>query len=315
MSKISASAEARAAPALEDMESSDFLQSGDTPRRVVHMDVHGPYQTDRLSPTNFVITLVDSCTGYLVAKCTRSSPTSHQLISHFSRVLNVFNASPETLLAEILAYMSSVHCRVERSPVGASWCNGKVERKHRILHEHLLAHAVDKDIFAFDDIVRRVVQNVNTVHSTRQGCSSHELIFGYPAWTNPHVPLQLRPNRPGTELSAREGGLALAAGTVAQATGLPQKGEIWFLRRAAIGERNLQEISRPYRPVRIKSQISTKVYQVVFVGGAAKVVRLKHLKRVNEQIEKSLCPYEVPPCCCLRRGACRRRERRKNFLA
>lgn len=305
LSKVSANAEARAAPVLKNMDGSDFLQSGDTPWRVVHMDVHGPYQTDRLSPTNFVITLVDSCTGYLVAKCTRSSPTSHQLISHFRRVLNVFNACPETLLsdngsifvsAEILAYMSSVHCRVDRSPVGASWCNGKVERKHRILHEHLLANAVDKDYLTFEAIVQRVVQNANTAHSTRQGCSSHELIFGYPAWIHTHIPLQLRPNRPNTDSSAREGERASSAtNTVIDITGLPQKGELWLLRRAAIGERNLQKLSRPYRPVRIKSQVSTKVYRVVLTRGAEKVVHLRHLKRVNEEIEKSLSPDELPP--------------------
>jgi hypothetical protein len=299
LSKVSANAETRAAPAFRNVEDSNFLQPGDTPWRVVHMDVHGPYQTDRLSPANFVITLVDSCTGYLLAKCTRSSPTSHQLISHFRRVLNVFNACPETLLsdngsifvsAELLAYMSSIHCRVERSPVGASWCNGKVERKHRVLHEHLLARADDTDFATFEANVRRVVQNVNTAHSTRQGCSAHELVFGYPAWIHPHVPVQLRPNRPSPQSSRRP-----SAGAIPVVPGLPRKGELWLLRRAAIGERHLQKLSRPYRPVRIKAQVSLKVYLVVLAGGSEKVVHLRHLKRVNSDIEQSLGRDELPP--------------------
>ena len=37
LSKVSANAEARAAPVLKNMDGSDFLQSGDTPWRVVHM--------------------------------------------------------------------------------------------------------------------------------------------------------------------------------------------------------------------------------------------------------------------------------------
>jgi hypothetical protein len=251
-----------------------------------------------------VITLVDSCTGYVLTKCSRFSPTTGHIISLFRRVLNVFNACPETcrtdngsifVSVEMIAFLNSVHCQVQRSPVGASWCNGKVEIVHRIFHEQLLANSVSTDFPSFERTVSRIVQNTNTAHSSRQGCSAHELIFGYPAWIHPHIPLQFRPNRPAAVSPAREGGRALEASTATALTRLPQKGEIWLLRRAAFGERNLQKLSRPYRPVRIKSQISTKVYLVLLAGGAEKVVHLRHLKRLSSEIERSLAEPEMPP--------------------
>ena len=148
-----------------DSVESEFLRPADIPWRGVHMDVQSPYVTDGLGKVNFVITLVESCTGYLLTECTRYSPTAHHLVAIFRRVLNVFNASPETchtdngsifVGAEFLASLKSVHCQSRRPPVGASWCNGKVERVHRTLHEYLLAHAVSSDFASFDSVVRRV---------------------------------------------------------------------------------------------------------------------------------------------------------------
>ena len=266
----------------------------DRPWKVIHMDVQGPYCSDSLVRSNFVITLIDRCTGYLIVQPSRCSPNTAQVVSTFRRVLNVFNACPEIChtdngsifeAAEFLAFLNSFHCQPVKSPVGAHWCNGKVERVHRILHEHLLARGAESDFVSFQSNVLRIAQNITTATSNRVGVSPHELIFGYPSWTHPNVPLYLRPDRACEEMTSQE----------PDNPKRPQKGQIWLLRRSAIGERNLTKTSRPFRPVRIIRKISPRIFRVQLSGGAVKRIHLKHLKRVDQRVQETLTPEEMPP--------------------
>ena len=295
MSKVTVNAEYRARDSLGEREGESFMQA-DVPWRVVHMDVQGPFCSDALFNRNFIITLVDRFSGYLLIQCSRSSPNADQLVALFRRVKNVFNAIPETVYSDNGTIFTSVefvtrvvahHCQVMRSPVGAHWCNGKVERKHRILHEQLLAHAVDADFATFQDLAVRTAQNLNTAPSGRTGTSSHEIIFGYPAWTHEKVPLYLRPNRPSPmvdQSSQRER---------ADEDSLPKEGQLWLLRAAAVGVR-MNKLTRPFIAVRIRARISPKVYLIRLVGGKEKTVHLRHLKKVSPEMERNMPAHEVP---------------------
>ena len=306
LSKVTTNAEAQVAP-----ETSEIPLHADMPWRSVHMDVIGPYRSDEITPTNFAITLIDRCTGYLLIKGCRYSPIATQFHSLFRRVSNAFNAIPETCMTdngsicvsvEFVAALQACHCRFLRSPVGAHWSNGKVERAHRIIREHLTANNVSQTaaFLEFESQLQRIAQNYNTAHSSRQRCSPHELIFGYPAWIHPRVPLHWRPNRPeepavATTPAIEQSHTTGNAQVHAKHALLPKVGEIWLLRRAAIGERNLHKLSRPFRAARIVACISSRVYRVVLAGGKQKTVHLRHLKKVSPELERTLDTHDVPP--------------------
>jgi hypothetical protein len=295
MSKVTVNAEYGARAEL-DQGSSEMLRA-DAPWRVVHMDVQGPYCSEEMFSRNFIITLVDRCSGYLLIQCSRSSPIAAQLVSMFRRVSTVFNAVPETVYTdngriftsvEFVAYVVSTHCQVLRSPVGAHWCNGKVERVHRVLHEHLLAHEVDTDFNAFQAKAVRIAQVANTSYNGRSGMSPHNMIFGYDAWIHPTIPLYLRPNRPDAPTLSEHSVRSV------QEDALPAPGQLWLLRAAAVGERRVNKLTRPFVPVRIQARLSPRLYRVTLVGQREKVVHLRHLKKVDPRVEMNMSSSDLP---------------------
>jgi transposase InsO family protein/predicted aspartyl protease len=285
------------------------LQPADAAWRVVHMDFAGPYKTDTLFNELFICSLVDRFSGYTLVECTVRPPSTATAIRLFRRVLNDFNAVPEIVhtdngstfvSAEWFAFLKSIHCRHVRSPVGASWCNGQVERVHRLIREHLAASGdVAEMQKLFFTQVYKVIRNYNTSVG-RKGCSPHDLIFAYPAWIHPKIPPYLRPTSASVPIadSPVEGG-RVGVGARAEETQpkfrLPEKGEVWLVRRAALGERGLLKLSRPYVPARVLSVKSLKCYEMVFPNKKTKLVHLKFMKRVPKALESSLKPEEIPP--------------------
>ena len=115
----------------------------------VHMDICGPYLTSDYVTSLYVVTLVDSASSYALVRATRNCPTSGDTSALFRRVLECFNTLPATchtdngsqfVSGEFVAVLLANATVQKRSPVRASFCNGKVERLHRVLNQRIRAH-------------------------------------------------------------------------------------------------------------------------------------------------------------------------------
>lgn len=272
------------------------------------MDIAGPYRKSRYAlDRHFIITLTDRFTGYVLVKCVNYDPVTTTCIQLFRRVLNVFNSCPEVVHTdngsvftslEWLTFVNTVHCTPVRSPVGASWCNGLVERTHRMFHEHLLTRLEKiETLGSFRDVVHSIVQNHNTSVGRRKGVSPHHLVFHYEPWIFPQIPLHLR--SAVFQSSSEEGSSrtklpehAIAANPNRRR---PAIGEVWLVRRADIGEEGLMKLSRPFAAARVKKVISKSCYDMLFKGNKTRIVHLRHMKRVNQELEGSLPADEMPP--------------------
>ena len=253
------------------------------PFQRVHMDILGPFrQLDYLSAL-YVVTLVDSFTGYAIVKVTSRCPTSHDAAALVRKVVEFFNTLPEACHTDNGSqFMSTAFCGTLRdmscqhvtSPVHARWCNGRVERFHRIINECVRAGS-DEDSLTkeeFKKLVHQAVQHHNTAVYNSLNISAHELVFSYPAWIHPEISQYRR--RFIFPADPQEGATVQALPRV-----LPKPGETWLCRRFT----NLRKASRPFEKCLIHEKIHLLIYRVqVLETENIRNIHLKHLKSLTK---------------------------------
>jgi transposase InsO family protein len=282
--------------ASDKQTSQHVADPADRPWRVVHMDVAGPYRKTKYGEKYFICTLVDRYSGYVLTSCVNYEPSTMTVVALFRRVLNVFNSSPEIVFTDNgtifmsedwFSHLDKVNCRSARSPVGASWCNGQVERIHRVFHEHLLAR--DDPIMTladFTDSVNSIVHQYNTTISRRRGLSPHQLVFSYEPWIYPHLPLHLRP----VSLQSQQEQPTERDNTIGNIPKKrqPREGETWLVRRSAVGEQGLNKMSRPFLPAQVRKVISKTCYMMEFPNNKSKMIHINHMKKVSQNLEEEV---------------------------
>lgn len=118
----------------------------------IHMDIAGPYKKIDFLQSFYVVSLVDRYTGYVMTSTKAKCPTARDCLAVIRRVVDLFNTLPEVVhtdngsqftCSEFVGGIEEMRCRHVTTPVNASWCNGRVERIHRILNERLRAQTDD----------------------------------------------------------------------------------------------------------------------------------------------------------------------------
>jgi hypothetical protein len=258
------------------------------PWEYIHMDIAGPYCVKDGKSSMYAITLIDNFSSYAMARTTLRCPTAKDCVALYRNVLNVFNTCPKIChtdngshftCADWVAELSESHCHQVRSPREASYCNGKVERLHRIINEKLRAFTDGKMSYVmFNDIVRRAIQCHNTATIARKGISPHEVIFHFDAWIHPKVPLSLRPNFRALCTEEDE--------TISSRVELPKVGEVWLVRKFSAEKKS--KISRPYKPCLILKCISKFLYRAKLVNDGRiddRVVHLRRMKKIERRLQ------------------------------
>ena len=173
------------------------------PFNKIHMDVVGNFRVDGAgSKMFFVLTLVDSATGYALALPCRLTPTSVEVMTLIGHLVDTFNTSPLVLYTDggsiftsrdTADFLSTRRVTLRTTAKHSSTTNGKVERFHRTLQEYLRTHLKKEEVgwYAFAKMVRKAVQVYNTMPYS--GTSAHERVFAFPPTIDKAMPIELRP--------------------------------------------------------------------------------------------------------------------------
>jgi transposase InsO family protein len=266
----------------------------------VHMDISGPYGSIDDIDKFYVISLIDRFSRYVLTKSTGNAPLSTDCSELLRATFERFHVcvdfvytdeGSQFVSAEFTRVAADLGCSVITTPVRSSWANGRVERWHRILNDHLRAHLGDgfpaQSFRLFDRAVARATLLHNTTRSSRTGDSPHDLVFTFPSWIYPNLK-QFRPPPVLPEYLPT----LIPVDHPLQGARLPQVGEIWLYRT-----QHVRKLERPYVPCRIVGRLSRQVYLIRFRTRAVKKVHLRHLKPLTPEAATQLpeLPLPVPP--------------------
>jgi transposase InsO family protein len=170
------------------------------PFNKVHMDVVGNFRVEAGSKQYFVLTLVDSASGYGLALASKLAPSAADVVWLLQHLAGVYHASPLLLMSdggsiftseETAHFLRTHRIQLKTTAKNSSKSNGKVERFHRTLEEFLRTHARGTKVgwFTFQQLVKRAVNHYNT--TPFDGTSAHERVFKFPP-VDPIQPTELR---------------------------------------------------------------------------------------------------------------------------
>jgi transposase InsO family protein len=229
-------------------------------------------------------------------RSTIHTPTAGDASSLVRRVVDTFNTHPEIcqtdqgtqfVSSDFTRTLAELSCRHVRSPVGASWTNGRVERFHRVINEKVRAFANDQlSSRQFHQIVFRATQLHNTSVSSVSNSAPHDMVFTYPSW----IYSSLTAYRPKTILSAEANIEPEQQLLPSNSRPLPKIGETWLTRRA----HSPKKFHKPYEQCVIVDRVSDLIYRVRFANSANNLVRVVHLRHLKSAVPASNTPSNVP---------------------
>ncbi|EER14873.1 hypothetical protein Pmar_PMAR008638, partial [Perkinsus marinus ATCC 50983] len=174
----------------------------EVPFAKLHADIVGPYRSSNGESLMYVVTIIDSATGYAVVKPTKHCPTSNDIVETFQYLTEVFCTSPLVVHTDngsvfisdrFSKYLRSIKAIHERSAVFASWSNGKVERLHRDINAYIRCanRSVNLTYNTFRELVKTAVVQHNTI-PRRNGISPHNKVFRFKPELELLKPIELR---------------------------------------------------------------------------------------------------------------------------
>jgi hypothetical protein len=259
---------------------------GNTPFEYIHLDIAGPYLCEDGTKSLHVVTLVCNYSGYALVRPTSICPSSIDTVALVRSVVDVFNTVPEIVhtdngsqfQSDFTGYLTELNCRHVRSPIAASFCNGRVERFHRILNERLRAfiEGVPRPKeFAY--IIKKATQSHNVTVSSTTGCSPHDLVFNFKAWIYP----QLRHYKPKNQILVSSLKIVANGEQNTVDNQLPKPGEVWLAKTKNL-QTTKKKFERPFKKCHIVGRVSNKIFRVRTESGKVKNIHIRQMKKLKE---------------------------------